>query len=63
MVNVLNLERISAENRAKIEAIDPAVDLTDPKGWFDGQHGGTITRNRGITPGGCRVRRAVRSSG
>ena len=37
-VNVLNLERISAADRAKIEAVDPAVNLTDVKGWFDGEY-------------------------
>ena len=31
MVNVLNLKRISAADRAKIEAVDPAVNLTDAK--------------------------------
>jgi hypothetical protein len=31
-VNVLNLERISAADRAKIEAIDPAVNLTNAEG-------------------------------
>jgi hypothetical protein len=37
-VNVLNLERISAADRAKIEAIDPAVNLTNAEGWFDGEY-------------------------
>jgi hypothetical protein len=37
-VHVLNLERISAADRAKIEAVDPAVNLTDVKGWFDGEY-------------------------
>src|SRR5207244_10352339 len=37
-VNVLNLQRISAQDRAKIEAIDPAVELTDAGGWFDGEY-------------------------
>jgi hypothetical protein len=37
-VNVLNVERISAEDRAKIEAVDPAVNLTTAEGWFDGEY-------------------------
>jgi glyoxylate/hydroxypyruvate reductase len=36
-VNVLNIQRISAEDRAKIEAVDPAVRLSDAGGWFDGE--------------------------
>jgi phosphoglycerate dehydrogenase-like enzyme len=37
-VNVLNIERISAADRAKIEAVDPAVNLTNTEGWFDGEY-------------------------
>jgi len=37
-VNVLNLERTSAVDRAKIEAIDPTVNLTNAEGWFDGEY-------------------------
>jgi len=37
-INVLNLQRISAEDRANIEAIDPAVHFTDAGGWFDGEY-------------------------
>ena len=37
-LNVLSLTRISAEDRAKIEAVDPAVRLTDAGGWFDGEY-------------------------
>src|SRR4030088_1109189 len=36
-VNVLSIARISAENRAKIEAVDPAIQLTDAGGWYDGE--------------------------
>ena len=36
-VNVLNIQRISAEDRAKIEAVDPAIRLSDAGGWFDGE--------------------------
>jgi phosphoglycerate dehydrogenase-like enzyme len=37
-INVLALTRISAEERARIEAVDPAVRLTDAGGWFDGEY-------------------------
>ena len=36
-VNVLSIQRIGAADRARIEAIDPAVRLTDAGGWFDGE--------------------------
>src|SRR6266700_3350329 len=36
-INVLNIQRISAEDRAKIEAVDPAIQLTDAGGWYDGE--------------------------
>ena len=36
-VGVLSIQRISAEDRAKIEAIDPAIQLIDAGGWFDGE--------------------------
>jgi phosphoglycerate dehydrogenase-like enzyme len=36
-ISVLAIQRISAADRAKIEAVDPAVRLTDAGGWFDGE--------------------------
>jgi phosphoglycerate dehydrogenase-like enzyme len=36
-INVLAIQRISAEDRAKIEAVDPAIELTDAGGWYDGE--------------------------
>ncbi|HEY3909946.1 MAG TPA: D-2-hydroxyacid dehydrogenase [Stellaceae bacterium] len=36
-VNVLIIQRISARDRAKIEAVDPAIQLIDAGGWFDGE--------------------------
>src|ERR1700730_16655872 len=36
-INVLSIERISAEDRAKIEAVDPRIQLTDAGGWYDGE--------------------------
>jgi glyoxylate/hydroxypyruvate reductase A len=38
MFNVLSLQRISAPDRTKIEAVDPAIRLTDAGGWFDGEY-------------------------
>jgi phosphoglycerate dehydrogenase-like enzyme len=37
-INILNLPRISAKDRTKIETVDPAVQLTDAGGWFDGEY-------------------------
>jgi phosphoglycerate dehydrogenase-like enzyme len=37
-VQVLNIQRLSAPDRAKIEAVDPTVRLTDAGGWFDGEY-------------------------
>jgi phosphoglycerate dehydrogenase-like enzyme len=37
-INVLNIQRLSAADRAKIEAVDPAVRLKDAGGWFDGEY-------------------------
>lgn len=36
-VNVITIQRISAADRARIEAVDPAIRLTDAGGWFDGE--------------------------
>jgi glyoxylate/hydroxypyruvate reductase A len=38
IVNVLNIQRLSAADRAKIEAVGPAIRLTDAGGWFDGEY-------------------------
>jgi glyoxylate/hydroxypyruvate reductase A len=37
-INILNIQRSSAAERARIEAVDPAVQLTDAGGWFDGEY-------------------------
>jgi len=37
IVNVVVLQRISAADRARIEAVDPAVRFIDAGGWFDGE--------------------------
>jgi hypothetical protein len=36
-VNVLAIQRISADDRAKIEAVDRRIALTDAGGWYDGE--------------------------
>lgn len=37
-INVLSIQRISTEDRVKIEAVDPAIELTDAGGWYDGEY-------------------------
>lgn len=36
-IEILAIQRISAAERAMIEAVDPSVALTDAGGWFDGE--------------------------
>ena len=53
MPNILTLMRLSTEDRAKIEAIDPAVKVTDAGGWFDGEYRETwpaFTSERYLAP-------------
>jgi phosphoglycerate dehydrogenase-like enzyme len=37
-INVLNIQRLSAADRGKIENVDPAILLIDAGGWFDGEY-------------------------
>ena len=37
-INVLNIQRLTVAERAQIEAVDPAIQLTDAGGWFDGEY-------------------------
>ena len=37
-VNVLNIQRLNGPDRAKIEAVGQAIQLTDAGGWFDGEY-------------------------
>jgi glyoxylate/hydroxypyruvate reductase len=37
MVNILAIQRIGAADKARIEAVDPVVQLIDAGGWFDGE--------------------------
>jgi glyoxylate/hydroxypyruvate reductase len=53
-VNILCIERISAADRAKIEAVDPAIRLTDAGGWYEGEVRDTwpaFTSARYLAPG------------
>ena len=53
-IDVLTLTRLSAADRAKIEAVDPAIRLTDAGGWFDGELRDTwpeFTAARYLAPG------------
>jgi phosphoglycerate dehydrogenase-like enzyme len=36
-INVLAMQRTSAAERARIEAVNPAIKLTDAGGWYDGE--------------------------
>jgi hypothetical protein len=36
-MKVLTLQPLSAADRARIEAVDPAIQLVDAAGWFDGE--------------------------
>jgi phosphoglycerate dehydrogenase-like enzyme len=37
VINILAIQRVSADERARIEAVDPRVHLVDAGGWFDGE--------------------------
>src|SRR5438067_1270101 len=37
-VNVLVIQRLAAADHARIKAIDPAINLIDAGGWFDGEY-------------------------
>jgi glyoxylate/hydroxypyruvate reductase A len=53
-VNVLNIQRLTSAERAKIEAVDPAIRLTDAGGGFDGEYRETwpaYTAARYLRPG------------
>src|SRR6202051_2252195 len=57
-INVLSIQRISVEDRAKIEAVDPAIELTDAGGWDDGEIRETwpaFTSARYLAPGATRA--------
>ncbi|HYZ23367.1 MAG TPA: D-2-hydroxyacid dehydrogenase [Rhodopila sp.] len=37
-ITILTIQRISAQDRARIEAVDPRIRLIDAGGWFDGEY-------------------------
>jgi len=52
--DVLSITRITTDDRAKIEAVDPAIRLTDAGGWFDGEYRETwsdFSASRYLAPG------------
>jgi phosphoglycerate dehydrogenase-like enzyme len=36
-INILGIQRITARDRAKVEAADPAIRFVDAGGWYDGE--------------------------
>src|SRR6185437_9095851 len=53
-LDILSIQRSTAAQRARIEAIDPRVRLTDAGGWFDGEIRETWTEfaaSRYLAPG------------
>jgi phosphoglycerate dehydrogenase-like enzyme len=53
-INVLTLNRVTAAERAEIEAVDPRIRLTDAGGWFDGEYRETwpaFSVDRYLAPG------------
>ncbi len=53
-LNILSIQRIGAAERARVEAVDPAIRLTDAGGWFDGEIRNTwpaYTAARYLPPG------------
>ena len=41
MPNIVSLTRLTQEDRGKIPAVDPSIQLTDAAGWFDGEYRAT----------------------
>jgi phosphoglycerate dehydrogenase-like enzyme len=53
VINILGIQRISARDRAKVEAADPDISYVDAGGWFDGEIRETwsdYTANRYLVP-------------
>ena len=52
-LNILTLMRVSAQQRSRIEGVDPSVRLIDAGGWFDGEYRATwpdFTAQRYLAP-------------
>jgi glyoxylate/hydroxypyruvate reductase A len=63
-VNVALIQRVAAADQARIQAVDPAIRLTDAGGWFDGEirdtwsaYAGSRYLARGSTGAGTRAER------
>jgi glyoxylate/hydroxypyruvate reductase len=57
-IDVLTIQRLSADDRARIQAVDPRVRLTDAGGWFDGEYRATwpaFTAARYLAPNAAEV--------
>ena len=53
-LNILTLNRLTPADQAKIKAVDPAVQLVEADGWFDGEYRETwpaFTAERYLLPG------------
>jgi phosphoglycerate dehydrogenase-like enzyme len=53
-INILSIQRIAPTERARIEAVDSSIRLTDAGGWFDGEYRETwpaYTATRYLRPG------------
>jgi phosphoglycerate dehydrogenase-like enzyme len=53
VLEVVSIQRISVAEKAAIQAVDPAINLTDAGGWFDGEIRETwpaFTSNRYLPP-------------
>jgi len=53
-IDVLAIQRLGAAERAKIEAVDPSIRVSDAGGWFDGEYRETwpaYTASRYLRPG------------
>ena len=53
-LNILTLMRLSSGDRTRIEAVDPAMQLIDGSGWFDGEYRETwpaFSADRYLAPG------------
>jgi len=37
-INILNIQRFGNADKARIQAVDPAIELIDAGGWFDGEY-------------------------
>ena len=65
-INILAIQRLNSTDRARIEAVDPAVRLIDAGGWFDGEIRDTWSAYAGaryLAPGATARARAPSATG